>query len=322
LLFRDALDRYRRRGEADRLQALHARYNLALLELVQGKTAEAGREFADLLADAVPKLGEKHPLVVEARRLAALVPKVKADGDRYQQTLTARGGDHPDTLAARSRLAAVLRDYIDVRYAALHAEAVLAARRRLLPAAHPDTVEAMHRLANMYLRLKRKDEAVTLEREALAAARLRKGDGDPFTRRLAEEILKYFPDELLAADARAVVGLNLLADGEYEEAEKTMRACLKIRTAQTPDDWATFEAKSLLGEELLGRKQYEQAEPLLLAGYEGMSARAAKAPRRAEIGSPRRRPGWCASTRRGGTKLRRGAGVRHSGRGAARRRDS
>ena len=57
-----------------------------------------------------------------------------------------------------------------------------------------------------------------------------------------------------------------------------MRRCKAIWDARRPDDWNRFCTQSLLGNSLLGQTQYALAEPLLLSGYEGMSAREATLP--------------------------------------------
>jgi len=72
--------------------------------------------------------------------------------------------------------------------------------------------------------------------------------------------------------ARAI-GLELLTQEKWTEAEPLLRECLAIREKKEPDVWSTFDTKSLLGGALLGQKKYADAEPLLLAGYEGMKQR-------------------------------------------------
>src|SRR5207248_1672140 len=72
--------------------------------------------------------------------------------------------------------------------------------------------------------------------------------------------------------------VELLKEQKWAEAEPVLRECLKIRAAKLPDDWSTFNTRSLLGASLLGQKKYAEAEPLLLSGYEGMTARAATIP--------------------------------------------
>jgi serine/threonine protein kinase len=72
--------------------------------------------------------------------------------------------------------------------------------------------------------------------------------------------------------------LQLLGAGNFAEAEPFARHNLSVREAKLPDDWQTSNARSLLGASLLGQKKYAEAEPLLVAGYDGLKARANQIP--------------------------------------------
>jgi hypothetical protein len=76
----------------------------------------------------------------------------------------------------------------------------------------------------------------------------------------------------------AALGLNLLKQNKFAEAEPVVRKCLELREQNEADDWRTFNTRSMLGASLLGQKRYKEAEPLLLAGYEGMKQREARIP--------------------------------------------
>jgi hypothetical protein len=71
----------------------------------------------------------------------------------------------------------------------------------------------------------------------------------------------------------AQIGMSLLQQKKWTEAEPLLRECLAIREKAQPDVWSTFNTNSLLGGALLGQKKFAEAEPLLLAGYEGMKQR-------------------------------------------------
>jgi hypothetical protein len=75
-----------------------------------------------------------------------------------------------------------------------------------------------------------------------------------------------------------LLGLALLKQSKWSEAEPMLRECLAIREAKTPDVWVTFNTRSMLGGSLLGQKKYAEAEPLILSGYQGMKARQATIP--------------------------------------------
>ena len=69
------------------------------------------------------------------------------------------------------------------------------------------------------------------------------------------------------------LGLNLLQQRKYTDAETILRDCLAVLDKKQPDVWTTFSTRSMLGEALVGQKKYAEAEPLLLQGYEGMKQR-------------------------------------------------
>ena len=84
----------------------------------------------------------------------------------------------------------------------------------------------------------------------------------------------------------AQIGLVLLQQKKWTEAEPLLRECLAIREKTQPDVWSTFNTKSMLGGVLLGQKKYAEAEPLLLAGYEGMKQREKAIPAPAKVRLP------------------------------------
>jgi hypothetical protein len=57
-----------------------------------------------------------------------------------------------------------------------------------------------------------------------------------------------------------------------------VREAVAIVEKATPDDWEHSDTLSLLGGSLLGQGRHAEAEPLVVAGYEGMRARAARIP--------------------------------------------
>jgi serine/threonine protein kinase/Tfp pilus assembly protein PilF len=81
-----------------------------------------------------------------------------------------------------------------------------------------------------------------------------------------------------AAAALALLGLNLLKQKNFAEAEPVLRECLCIRKEKMPDNWLRYNAVSMLGGALQGQKKHTEAEPLLLQGYEGMKKRESQIP--------------------------------------------
>jgi tetratricopeptide (TPR) repeat protein len=119
----------------------------------------------------------------------------------------------------------------------------------------------MNNLAMLYQAQAQFAKAEPLFREALEKTRKRHGEAAAPT-----------------AAALASLGLNLLQQKKYADAEPVLRECLANREKQDPDSWPTFNTKSLLGGALLSQKKYAVAEPLLLAGYEGLMQREATIP--------------------------------------------
>jgi eukaryotic-like serine/threonine-protein kinase len=104
--------------------------------------------------------------------------------------------------------------------------------------------------------LKRFDQAEVWRRKWLAVVKERAG-----------------ADSLPYADELAALGLNLLQQKKWTDAEPILCECLAIRDKKQPEVWTTFNVQSMLGTALLGQKKFAEAEPVLLAGYEGMKSR-------------------------------------------------
>jgi hypothetical protein len=97
---------------------------------------------------------------------------------------------------------------------------------------------------------------------------------EPLHREFVEHASRQFgPDHPRTTSALADLGLNLLRQQKFADAERPLRDCLARREKNESDDWTTFNTKSMLGEALLGQKKHEEAEPLLLQGYAGLRRR-------------------------------------------------
>jgi hypothetical protein len=124
----------------------------------------------------------------------------------------------------------------------------------------------------------------------LLQAYAKAGESAKFANLLQDQLTqarKALPkDSPQLAGRLAQIGMGLLQQKQWAEAEPLLRECLAIRVKKEPDDWRTFNTQSLLGGALLGQKKYADAEPLLLAGYEGMKKRQAKIPPEGEARLP------------------------------------
>ena len=106
--------------------------------------------------------------------------------------------------------------------------------------------------------------------------------GADILRTLDRERKLFGPEHPQTAKTMSLLGLCLLGEAKWAEAEAALRECLKIREAKLPDDWSRFNAMSQLGGALLGQKKYPEAEPLIVQGYEGMKVREARIPPQAK----------------------------------------
>ncbi len=93
-------------------------------------------------------------------------------------------------------------------------------------------------------------------------------------RRCIEGFLKLQgPEGTDVATMRADLALNELRRGEPARAEPLFREALRVYDRAKPDDWRRFEIQGQLGESLAARKRFAEAEPLIIGGYEGLTAR-------------------------------------------------
>jgi tetratricopeptide (TPR) repeat protein len=121
-------------------------------------------------------------------------------------------------------------------------------------------------LIGCHERLKQLDQAESWRRKWLAVVKERSG-----------------ADSLPYAGELAALGLNLLQQKKWTDADTVLRDCLALREKKQPNVWSTFNTQSSLGGALLGQKKYAEAEPLVKAGYEGMKARETTIPPQGKV---------------------------------------
>jgi non-specific serine/threonine protein kinase/serine/threonine-protein kinase len=181
-------------------------------------------------------------------------------------------------------------------------EEVLASQSAVLPADHPDTLASLNNLAMTYVQADRLGEALPLFERAFAgvektefrlesAAKIANNSitaheqagqfGRAETwRREWLEVVKESKGEESAAYAGELVGLglNLLKQEKWDQAEEVLRESFTLRRQHEPADWRTFNTQSLFGGSRLGQKRFAEAEEHLVAGFEGMKEREAEIP--------------------------------------------
>jgi tetratricopeptide (TPR) repeat protein len=220
----------------------------------------------------------------------------------YQEALEVQtaqlGADHPSTLATKSELAVLYWRMKKLDLSIPLLEEVLEQRRKKQGAEHPQTLLALANLGVNYRDAGRVDDGIRCLEEALAALRQFPGPLPAYLTwvpgtlaQTYDRAKQYTKSELLyreflqqgrkqfghddprTAGLMAQLGLNLLAQKKYAEAEPVLRECLAVRAKKQPDDWSTFNTKSMLGAALSGQKKYTDAEPLLKDGYAGLKQR-------------------------------------------------
>src|SRR5262249_36986594 len=211
--------------------------------------------------------------------------------------VTNLGADHPYTLTTLNNLARAYQDAGRLHEAIPLFDQVRGALVTKLGADHPNTLTTLNNLARAYQDAGRLPEALPLfEQAALGIAKRRFlhehagliipntirayesarqfNQAEAWQRRwLAVVKQKAGPESPAYGGELASLGLLLLKQEKWADAETVLRECLAIRQQTQPEVWTTFSTMSLLGGSLLGQKKYTDAESLLVKGYEAMKAR-------------------------------------------------
>jgi eukaryotic-like serine/threonine-protein kinase len=172
------------------------------------------------------------------------------------------GADDLYTWNSRYNLASALHDLGRLAEAEALFQQTLAARRRLLGSAHPDLVNTLVSVGQLFRDQKRGEDALAHLREAVAMART----------------LGAHPRWARALQA---LGLLLHEQGELREAESLLREALALQQAQFGERHAWVgQSLAALGLVLVDRGAPREAEPLLrdaVAMLQGKGERLARA---------------------------------------------
>ncbi len=204
------------------------------------------------------------------------------------------GGDHPETLAAKTRQASLyLKQGRNNEAETLHRE-TLEAYERVLGNDHPDTLGSMHNLALVYFEQGRYDEAESLHQEALEGRRRLLGEDHPETLKsrnslttLYLQLGRYDEAEPLylatLASRKRVLGADhpstlmsmyrvavlQFRQGRYDEAEHLCLETLDLRRRILGDEHPnTIQSGNLLAVLYQSQGRYEEAEPILRNVYQ------------------------------------------------------
>jgi tetratricopeptide (TPR) repeat protein/tRNA A-37 threonylcarbamoyl transferase component Bud32 len=302
----------------DHLDTLKSRYQLANAYYAARRYDEAIALHKAILERYEAKLGSSHPDTLHSRSSLATnywaVRRYDEAITLHKATLPAIeavfGPDHPDTLISRNNLAAAYGD------SGQHAEAIplhktiLAQRQAVLPPDHPHVLQSRLNLATELTAAGRLAEAIPLHEATLRQLETKLGPDHPETLKSRYNLTVAYvpahrfaeaaalcrttlriresasgadhPDTRLARHVLAVidelVGLDQIARGHFSEAEPPLREALALRVRDVPEDWPRYGAAAFLGSALLSQERYAEAEPLIVSGYEGLKARAARLP--------------------------------------------
>jgi serine/threonine protein kinase len=268
-LFKQSLEKWQVSLGPDHPYTLACVHNLAMTYMAKGQVDLAEPLLREVLRKSTEKHGPDHPDALKTMNqlASALRSAGKVDEalqlleDCVQRTNAKLGPDHPDTLISINSLAGALKDAGRPGDSEVLMRGVVRQARDKLGFDHAHTQTYVRNLADCYFRLKQPERAEPLWRELAQFWRDKAGDDSPQHARELNSL-----------------GLNLIDQQKYQDAEPILRKCLTIRLNTEAELWTTFNTKSALGGALAGQKKYSDAEPLLLSGYEGMKAREAKIP--------------------------------------------
>jgi serine/threonine-protein kinase len=281
--------------------------NLASVLSDAGRHKEALALFETTLKGREATLGPDHTGTLQSRsnlafalnnvgRVADAIPLLKTTLKLRESKL---GPDHPHTINTLNNLGAAYEKVHGPKRAVPIFRLVLKRRTARLGPDHPETLSAEINLGLLYQKTGHPAEAVRLLEDAIRRAR-----GHPDAMKVVQRVPPdlssayyasrqyakaepYFREMLAktqrsygAHDRRPVswmvgLGLLLLKQEKWSEAEPILRESLEVVQKTSPNDGSTFAIRSQLGDSLLGIGRYAEAEPLIVSGYEGLAAREA-----------------------------------------------
>ncbi len=304
-LYRATLKQMESRLGLDHAITITTRHNLATAYNSAGRASEAVPLLEAAVEQSESKLGPDHRGTLTARaslaaayqaagRTAAAISLYESALKQIEFTL---GPYHPFTFTTRNNLArAYLAAGLTAKGISLQ-EGTLKLKESRFGHDDPDTLITVHSLAHN-LEKTRPGDAEPLFRRALAYYRKAQGPDGPLTLDLTRDLallldrtgrgaeaVPFFRERIARERGRTpanrrvlaanltLLGLSLLEQQKWAEAEPVIRECLAIREKIDPDSWTTFYSRSMLGGALLGQSKFAEAEPLLLQGYEGIKKR-------------------------------------------------
>ncbi|MHC5109798.1 MAG: tetratricopeptide repeat protein [Planctomycetota bacterium] len=246
---------------ADHPDTLVSLKGLSLLQLRQGKSAQAEETITDALKRHRRVLGDEDLQTLEAMNILALVLETQGmsaeAGQLYRQVLEDRrrilGEEHVDTLVSMNNLGLFLVTYGNGDEAEYLFRKALETQRRVLGDDHIDTITSINNLGAWMSTRGRFAEAESYYRESLAACRRVLGN-----------------DNLKTLAAVNNMGLIMKQQGALDEAKSFYAESLtSIRRIAGNSHEYTIKMVHNLGNLLLTMGDLDGAAPLLREGFEG-----------------------------------------------------
>jgi serine/threonine protein kinase/tetratricopeptide (TPR) repeat protein len=290
---------------ADHTETQISRNNLASCLCYLKKTDRAIALFEEALRITKARFGNSHAETLAGMNNLAFAlhaaGKLEPSLQHYEELLRLQnarlGADHPRTLSTTSNFAGALRDAGRIEKALPLYEESLRLKRTKLGSDHPDTLLGMNNLASALDSVGKSERARQLFEEASSGIIKRRFDHE-YAHSIVSNAATSYEDakqwqkaeswrrELAAfvkvragaqspsyAVELALLGINLIKQQKYADAETVLRECVTIRQKTIPDAWITFDTQSKLGGALLAQRKYGDAESMLVNGFNGVKQR-------------------------------------------------
>ncbi len=268
-LLKKALEIQSRRNGYDNIDTLNTSDSLAELYIDQSRYAEASVVLAKGLESYRRVFGPDHPFT--SREMFGLGKVLQGKGDYpeaervFAEALAidqrTRGKRHPDTLSTAERLGRTQIDAGKFDEGISLLESTLGDFRQSLG---PESYDALHCELYLGAGYDARGDRVRAEQTLRAALQGLQALG------------KDHEDQ--AALAAELLGVNLVEQRKYSQAEPILRQAFTYRDKGDRDDWQLYRAQAFLGASLSGLKQYPEAEKFLLSGQQGLGQRVSRMP--------------------------------------------
>ncbi len=306
-LFEECLERRTRVLGSLHPDVFHSQHNLARAYHADRKTGLALPLYQKSYAGMQSARGPNHPqTLISAASLAGCYNALgRADLaiPLFEETLKSQKSKyksgHPDILVTTNNLAMAYVASKNFDKALPVFEECVKIRLETQESGHPDVLLSRNNLARCYQNLGQTDKAIeqfrtvfeTLEHQGFT------NPNDPIyilnyvtcleasgRDKSAETIRRTWlgvlreksgPKSVAVGNELALLGINLLRQHNFPEAEKVMKECLAIRLAfaqelKSSAPWQIPNAQSMVGEALLGQGKVSDAEPYLSKGLAGL----------------------------------------------------